>query len=154
MNERWFSELCPHLTQIPRLGLHAEQKILTMTALLFALLFPLIHTSAVSLPPMAKLLWETEKDHDFGKIQQGRPVKFVFRYKNTGDAPLTLETVRTTCGCTAAEWTEGSVAPGASGEISVEYDAYQGGAFKKKIRVFFEEQKKAEILWIRGETGR
>ena len=125
-----------------------------MTALLIALLFPLFHASAVSLPPAAKLLWQTEKDHDFGEIRQGHPVKFVFRYKNTGDAPLTLETVRTTCGCTAAEWTEGPVAPGASGEISVEYDAYQGGAFKKKIRVFFQEQKKAEILWIRGDTGR
>ncbi len=152
MNERWFSELCPHLTLLPRFGLHVEQKILTMTALLFALLFPLLHSPAASLPPTAKLLWQTEKDHDFGQIRQGRPVKFVFQYKNTGDAPLTLETVRTTCGCTAAEWTEGPVAPGASGEISVEYDAYQGGAFKKKIRVFFQEQKKAEVLSIRGSA--
>ncbi|HND89627.1 MAG TPA: DUF1573 domain-containing protein, partial [Saprospiraceae bacterium] len=103
-------------------------------------------------PATSKMAWLTERDHDFGEIPQGRPVKFVFRYRNTSDAPLTLETVRTTCGCTAAEWTEGPVPPGGTGDISVEYDAYQGGTFKKKIRVFFHEQKKAEMLSIRGEV--
>ena len=121
-------------------------------ALLFALFLGNTTLPTHHFPPPAKLTWQTERDHDFGEIRQGRPVKFVFQYKNTGDTPLTLETVRTTCGCTAAEWTEGPVAPGGTGEISVEYDAYQGGAFKKKIRVFFQEQKKAEVLWIRGVT--
>ncbi len=102
--------------------------------------------------PDAKLSWLTEQDHDFGMIKQGRPVKFIFQFKNTGTSPLTLETVRTTCGCTAAQWTETPIAPGETGDITVEYDAYQGGSFRKKIRVFFEERKKAEILWIRGET--
>lgn len=103
-------------------------------------------------PAPSKPAWLTERDHDFGSIPQGRPVKFVFRYRNAGDTPLTLETARTTCGCTAAEWTEGPVPPGGTGDISVEYDAYQGGAFKKKIRVFFREQKKAEILSIKGQV--
>jgi len=124
------------------------------TALLFALFLGKMALPAPHFPPAARLVWQTERDHDFGEIRQGRPVKFVFQYKNTGDSPLTLETVRTTCGCTAAQWTEGPVAPGGTGDISVEYDAYQGGAFKKKIRVFFQEQKKAEILWIRGDVGR
>lgn len=124
-----------------------------MLALLFALFWGNATLPAAFPPPVAKLAWQTEQDHNFGEIRQGRPVKFVFRYKNTGDAPLTLETVRTTCGCTAAEWTEGPVEPGNMGEISVEYDAYQGGSFKKKIKVFFEEQKKPEILWIRGVTA-
>jgi hypothetical protein len=123
-------------------------------ALLFALFLGKMTLPAPHLPPPTRLAWQTERDHDFGEIRQGRPVKFVFQYKNTGDSPLTLETVRTTCGCTAAEWTEGPVAPGGTGDISVEYDAYQSGAFKKKIRVFFEEQKKAEILWIRGDVGK
>lgn len=103
-------------------------------------------------PLDAKLSWLTEQDHDFGVIKQGRPVKYIFQFKNTGTTPLTLETVRTTCGCTAAQWTETAVAPGDTGDIKIEYDAYQGGSFRKKIRVFFEERKKAEILWIRGET--
>ena len=120
------------------------------TLISFLLLFtsPIADVTTAS----SKVVWLTEQDHDFGEIQQNHPVKFIFQYKNSSDAPLTLETVRTTCGCTAAQWTETPVAPGGTGEIAVEYDAYQGGGFKKKIRVFFVEQKKAEILWIRGDT--
>lgn len=107
-------------------------------------------TSVNSGAPPASIHWQTERDHDFGTIRQGKPVQFVFRFRNDSDAPLHLETVRTTCGCTAAEWTAEAIAPGSEGQISVEYDAYQRGTFKKKIRVFFQEQKKSEILWIRG----
>lgn len=96
--------------------------------------------------------WLTERDHDFGKLRRERPQTFVFRFKNLSSQPILLQTVRTTCGCTAAQWTEAPVASGETGEISVEYDAYQRGGFSKKIRVYFDQQRKPEILWIRGEV--
>lgn len=96
--------------------------------------------------------WLTEQDHDFGEIRAGKPVSFVFRFKNTATDTLVLQTVRTTCGCTAARYTEEPIAPGAEGEVSIEYDAAQSGTFRKKIRVFFDRQRKAEILWISGEA--
>ena len=102
--------------------------------------------------PGPVVAWLTEQDHDFGEIPQGRPRSFLFRFKNVSADTILLQTVRTTCGCTAAKYTEEPIAPGETGEIDVEYDAYQGGAFSKKIRVFFDKQKKAEILWIRGEV--
>lgn len=97
--------------------------------------------------------WLTEQDHDFGEIRAGKPVSFVFRFKNTATDTLVLQTVRTTCGCTAARYTEEPIAPGAEGEVNIEYDAAQSGAFRKKIRVFFDRQRKAEILWISGEVN-
>ena len=96
--------------------------------------------------------WLTELDHDFGERRQGHPAAFVFKFKNITSDTLLLQTVRTTCGCTAARYTEEPIAPGAAGDITIEYDAYQRGAFSKKIRVFFDKQKKPEILWIRGEV--
>jgi len=101
-------------------------------------------------PPVVE--WITERDHDFGKLRHERPKTFVFKFKNLDSEPIMLQTVRTSCGCTAATWTETPIAPGESGEIVVEYDAYQRGEFKKKIRVFFDRQRKPEILWIRGEV--
>jgi hypothetical protein len=97
--------------------------------------------------------WLTEQDHDFGELQQGRPASFVFKFKNIATDTILLQTARTTCGCTAARYTEEPIAPGAAGEIAVVYDAYQSGAFSKKIKVFFDKQKKAETLWIRGEVN-
>ena len=94
--------------------------------------------------------WLTEKEHDFGAMQQGRPQVFVFQFSNIHTDSILLQTVRTSCGCTAANWTEMLIAPGAKGEVRIEYDAYLGGDFDKKIRVFFDRQRKPEILRIRG----
>lgn len=100
----------------------------------------------------SKVEWLNEKNHDFGLIKRDRPVQHRFAFKNISKDTIMLETVRTTCGCTAAKWTETPVAPGQEGMVSIEYDAYQRGSFNKKIRVFFDRQKKAEILRISGEV--
>ena len=100
--------------------------------------------------PGSVVNWLTEQDHDFGALRQGRAAAFVFKFKNTSPDTILLQTVRTTCGCTAAQYTEEPIAPGGGGEVNIEYDAYQRGGFSKKIRVFFDRQKKPEILWIRG----
>lgn len=97
--------------------------------------------------------WTTETEHDFGVMQQGRPQVFVFQFKNIHSDSILLQTVRTSCGCTAADWSEKPIPPGASGEVRIEYDAYQTGDFDKKIRVFFDLQRKPEILRIRGTVG-
>lgn len=103
-------------------------------------------------PPTPVVAWLTEQDHDFGAVRPGKTARFVFRYKNITTGPLLLQTVRTTCGCTAAEWTEAPVAPGETGEVVIEFESSQSGDFRKKIRVFFDRQRKPEILWIEGEV--
>jgi hypothetical protein len=94
--------------------------------------------------------WLTPRTHDFGPIPRDRPVVFVFQFKNISTETIVLETVRTTCGCTAASWTEKPLGPGETGEVRIEYDAYKTGDFRKKITVFFDKQRKAEVLNIRG----
>lgn len=96
--------------------------------------------------------WTTETDHDFGSIRKGNTERFVFRFQNTLTEPIVLETVRTTCGCTAADWPEAPIEPGALGEVVIDFDAYRIGTFRKKITVFFNKQRKAETLWISGEV--
>ncbi|MBK7937624.1 MAG: DUF1573 domain-containing protein [Lewinellaceae bacterium] len=95
----------------------------------------------------------TEQDHDFGEVRSRRPVSFLFTFKNISKDTILLQTVRTTCGCTAARYTEEPVPPGDTGEVNIEYDAEQNGSFRKKIRVFFDRQRKPEILWIEGEVN-
>lgn len=103
-------------------------------------------------PKPAIVEWLNGQDHDFQHMRQGHPKTFVFQFKNKDTEPILLQTVRTSCGCTAATWTETAVAPGETGKVEVEYDAYQRGEFRKKIRVFFDRQRKPEILWIHGEV--
>lgn len=97
-----------------------------------------------------ELFWLTDTEHDFGMMEQGTPQIHVFQFKNTTTDSIRVEAIRTTCGCTAPTWTAEAIAPDSVGTINVEYDAQRAGYFKKKVKVFFNHQRKAEILLIEG----
>lgn len=94
--------------------------------------------------------WLSNRNYDFAEVTFEEPVTCFFRFKNTTDSPIVIDNVRTTCGCTAPDWSIEPVLPDTVSEIRVVYDAKKLGYFKKKIRVFFSHQKKAEILTIEG----
>ena len=51
--------------------------------------------------------------YDFGKIkEEGGKVTGKFIFTNVGNEPLELTNVRPGCGCTAANYTKGAIAPG------------------------------------------
>ncbi|MEM1325215.1 MAG: DUF1573 domain-containing protein [Bacteroidota bacterium] len=94
--------------------------------------------------------WLDEPQYDFGWMAQGKPQTHLFHFKNTSTDSIRVETIRTTCGCTAPTWSEVPIPPDSTGVIAIEYDAQRTGYFKKKIKVFFDKQRKAEILLIEG----
>ena len=98
------------------------------------------------------MTWLDATTHDFGEIQEDEPAKFQFRFINVSDTPITIDNVRTSCGCTAPNWTETPIEPNDTSFIDIKYDAKKVGFFKKKIRVYFSGQKKAEKLYIEGEV--
>jgi hypothetical protein len=60
---------------------------------------------------------------DFGKITEGQKLEVLFRFKNTGDKPLVIESVRPGCGCTVADPPKEPIAPGEEGEIKGSFDS-------------------------------
>ena len=64
-----------------------------------------------------------KSDHNFGDVNQGEKVEQIFEFKNSGSAPLVLQNVLTTCGCTVPEWPKEPVAPGIVGDIKVIFDS-------------------------------
>jgi hypothetical protein len=44
-----------------------------------------------------------------------------FKYKNTGDRPVRIKSVRTSCGCTAAQSQKEAIAPGDTGEVTATF---------------------------------
>ena len=60
--------------------------------------------------------------HDFGKVKQGDVVSHDFTFRNDGDAPLVVDRIETTCGCTAALVSEKKIAPGKDGKIKTTFD--------------------------------
>ncbi len=94
--------------------------------------------------------WDTPKEHDFGDIQQRNPVSYNFVLHNTSDEPFLIDNVRTTCGCTAPDWSYDPIEPGSYSTIKVTFDAKKIGYFKKRVKVYLSCQKKAEVLVIEG----
>jgi hypothetical protein len=82
-----------------------------------------------------KIEW-LEQTKDYGKITEGQKLEVSFRFKNTGDKPLIIESVRPSCGCTVADPPKEPVAPGAEGEIKGAFDSNgKNGAQHKTIYV-------------------
>ena len=68
-----------------------------------------------------KIKFDEEK-HDFGNVEQGKKVSHTFTFKNTGNEPLVLSNVLSTCGCTVTEWPKDPIPAGKSGKIDVTFN--------------------------------
>jgi hypothetical protein len=77
-----------------------------------------------------------EQTRDFGKITEGQKLEISFKFKNTGDKPLIIESARASCGCTVAEPPKEPIAPGGEGEIRGSFDSNgKNGTQHKSIYV-------------------
>jgi hypothetical protein len=62
-------------------------------------------------------------DHDFGTIREGQKVNYTYKFKNNGAAPLIVQSVQPSCGCTVPEWTRDPIPTGGTGFVKVEFDS-------------------------------
>lgn len=88
--------------------------------------------------------------HDFGTMEKGGDASCVFTFKNVTKKPVTLTNVKTSCGCTAADWPKEPIAKKKKGSIKVKYDSNRVGKFTKTIKVFIEGNENPIQLEIRG----
>lgn len=96
--------------------------------------------------------WQSAMSHDFGEIPHFEEQVHTFSFQNIYDAPIVIDNVRITCGCTAPTWSDLPILPDSIATIAVHYDGKRLGVFKKKIKVFVSGQRKAEVLEIKGEV--
>ena len=80
-----------------------------------------------------------ETSFDFGKIMQGKPVFHNFQVVNLDSAPLVIDNVQASCGCTTPEWSREPIAPGGTSIIKVGYNSAAAGYFEKTITLMYAE---------------
>ena len=80
------------------------------------------------------------------------PVTVSYNFTNTGNKPLVLSNVTTSCGCMTAEWTKTPVAPGAGGVIKVTFDAEAIGHFYKDVGIYCNASYEPIYLDFNGEV--
>ncbi len=90
-----------------------------------------------------------KKEHDFGEIESKTKVTTVFSYKNTGDAPLVITNIKSTCGCTVPQdWSREPLEPGASGQFSVQFNGSGTNKVSKTITITANTEKGSETVNI------
>ncbi|PHS06136.1 MAG: hypothetical protein COA88_11065 [Kordia sp.] len=102
---------------------------------LFTLLFiSLLSLSTYAQETSAKIEFK-EDTVDYGKIENGSNGVRTFTFTNTGNAPLVITNVKSSCGCTVPKKPTAPIAPGEKGEIEVKYDTKRTGFIRKTITV-------------------
>lgn len=117
-----------------------------------------------------QLTWETT-EQSFNSKQQDKEVIAKYKFTNTGSAPVKIQNVRTSCGCTTAALSKTDYAPGESGEIDARF-TFSGRTGKQekaisvdttanpevptilKLHVYIQETVKIEpevVFWRVGE---
>tara|TARA_R110000787_G_scaffold71771_2_gene159784 strand:+ start:160 stop:573 length:414 start_codon:yes stop_codon:yes gene_type:complete len=89
---------------------------------------------------------------DYGEIAKGSDGLRVFEFTNTGDAPLIVSNVKSSCGCTVPSKPDGPIAPGESSVIEVKYDTKRIGPIRKTVTVYSNADQPIVSLKIKGKV--
>lgn len=93
---------------------------------------------------------------DCGTFSQDEPEQvFKFKFTNTGNAKLVINSVRTSCGCTVADYPKDAISPGGSGVITITYNATgkMPGTWIRGITVFYNGHPSSKRIFIKGELS-
>lgn len=96
----------------------------------------------------------TKMSHSFGAFSESDPVvSCEFAFTNTGDAPLIIHQVLSSCGCTVPTYTKDPIMPGGKGLIKVTYNGAGKpvGKFRKTVTVRSNARKELVRLIIEGD---
>ncbi|WP_298498592.1 DUF1573 domain-containing protein [uncultured Algibacter sp.] len=104
---------------------------------------------SLSLNAQAKIEFKAETI-DYGTIEKGADGVRVFEFTNTGDEPLIISNVKSSCGCTVPSKPKDPIMPGDTGEIKVKYDTNRVNPIRKTITVMSNAETPTVALKIKG----
>jgi hypothetical protein len=90
---------------------------------------------------------------NFGNMTQGEKVSYEFKFKNSGDNPLLILSVKPSCGCTVSEdWPDYPIEPGEGGVIPIEFNSEgKKGHQSKSITLVANTEPRTSVLMIEGD---
>ncbi len=141
-----------HMSDLLNIDRHMKQTVNALKVFLFVSLFSVTTIqaqNAETAKTSASIDFETEII-DYGTINQHSNGVKVFAFTNTGNAPLIISEVKTSCGCTVPTFSKEAILPGEKGEIEIKYDTKRLGAFTKTVTVLSNANQTRKTLKIKG----
>jgi hypothetical protein len=92
-------------------------------------------------------------EYDFGEISLGSSVELSFKFKNVGEYPLIIQSVKAACGCTVLkDWPKEAIMPGESGNIPIVFTAKYPGNQKKYVSIIANTRPSITKVYLIGKA--
>ena len=101
-------------------------------------------------PPIPGILVLKEDLNDFGNVEFNSSAEVYFTYINTGEGPLQILDIVSSCGCTVVDWSPDELMPSESDSFLVSYDTKIPGYFSKEITISSSGPSNPNRVWITG----
>ena len=87
-----------------------------------------------------KVLKFTNDNYNMGTIPYGKPTEFVVTIENISAAPVTLNNVQVSCGCTTPKFQAGAIiTPGQKTTVTLGFNGSAMGNFSKSATIFLSD---------------
>ena len=88
----------------------------------------------------AELKWD-HPIQEFHRVPEDKEIYAHYTFKNVGAAPVTIKTVRSSCGCTTAHLDKKTFAPGEAGEIVLHFSfGDRKGLYRKGVSITTDDK--------------
>lgn len=94
----------------------------------------------------------SEREVKFGSFPMTEKQERKVTLKNTGNAPLVIHGVDTSCGCTRVEYSKQPVRPGEETALQIVYEADESGHFRKTVDVYCNTADAPLRIVVTGEA--
>ena len=95
----------------------------------------------------------SKMEYDFGTIKSGQIIEHVFNFVNTGQAPLVISNITSSCVCAVPDWTKTSVQPGKMGFVKVVFNSTnKNGAQSPTVTIQANTDPAITRLSMRGSV--
>ncbi|MEM6515906.1 MAG: DUF1573 domain-containing protein [Bacteroidota bacterium] len=130
------------------------KKRTVLISVILSLLFCIFATASLSAQQhdtsSKGIMTFTSETIDYGTIAQNSNGVRVFSFINTGNAPIVISKIKTSCGCTIPSYEKKAILPGETSDISVKYATNRIGAFSKRITIISNAMQEKKALRIKG----
>ncbi|SDX30109.1 Protein of unknown function [Lutibacter oricola] len=87
---------------------------------------------------------------DYGNIEQNADGNRYFVLTNTGNQPIIIEKIKSSCGCTVVSKPDKPILPNKTAKIKVNYATNRIGGFSKMITVYSNASEARKVVRIKG----
>ncbi|MDM7915843.1 MAG: DUF1573 domain-containing protein, partial [Candidatus Eisenbacteria bacterium] len=116
------------------------------TTLLAAMPFAGPPQGAAAFAAKGPMVHVSERNIDFGNVEQFQQLEKVIRISNIGDAPLLLLKIDTDCGCTTGIPADSVIAPGRSTPLRISFATRESkGITEKKVTILTNDPAESKV---------